>query len=300
MSNLYCIYNQSALYFQSWVINGMDMNQPVSSVIAKQRYNRAKRVLKPFFIPFDHYVTYLGLKNIVKEGPNLIIANHPGIGRDIAAVITAYERKLNILAAHYLFDENIFMQEHIKPALGPRLFQFMYPIAKRFAHFLAKSMQEQEMIPINKEYKGNLVTLAHNIRNAIKYVKNYLLKGRAVVIFQIPYNILKAIRQKKIVDKEPSRYHSYMPQFTPTFGKIAWELYHEHDLIVPITPIGIHGAEGLNPFHKMVINIGKPMDITCCLDENSPQNSVTKFTARLEQRIAGLLQESGLPAPMEL
>jgi len=274
------------------------MNQPVSPVIAKQRYNRAKRVLKPFFIPFDHYVTYLGLKNIIKEGPNLIIANHPGIGRDIAAVITAYERKLNILAAHYLFDENLFMQDHIKPALGPRLFQFMYPIAKRFAHFLAQSMQEQEMIPINKEYKGNLVTLAHNIRNAIKYVKSYLLQGRAVVIFQIPYNILEAIRQKKIVSKEPSRYHSYMPQFTPTFGKIAWELYHEHGLIVPITPIGIHGAEGLNPFRKMVINIGKPLDITASLDETSPQKSVTKFTARLEQRIAELLQESGLPTPM--
>ena len=274
------------------------MNQPVSSVIAKQRYNRAKRVLKPFFIPFDHYVTYLGLKNIIREGPNLIIANHPGIGRDIAAVITAYERKLNILAAHYLFDEKIFMQDHIKPTLGPRLFQFMYPIAKRFARFLAKSMQELEMIPINKEYKGNLVTLAHNIRNAIKYVKSYLLQGRAVVIFQIPYNILEAIRQKKIVSKEPSRYHSYMPQFTPTFGKIAWELYHDHGLIIPITPIGIHGAEGLNPFRKMVINIGKPLDITASLDETSPQKSVTKFTARLEQRIAELLLESGLPATL--
>jgi len=271
------------------------MNQPVSSVIAKQRYNRAKRVLKPFFIPFDHYVTYLGLKNIVKEGPNLIIANHPGIGRDIAAVITAYERKLHCLAAHYLFEENIFMQDHIEPALGPRLFQFMYPIAKRFAHFLAKTMQEQEMIPINKDYKGNLATLAHNIRSAINLVKNYLLKGRAVLIFQITYNILKHIGQKNIVNKEPSQYHSYMPRFNPTFGKIAWELYHEHGLIVPITPIGIHGAEGLNPFRKMVINIGKPIDITACLDETSPQNSVTKFTACLEQRIAALLQESGLP-----
>jgi len=89
-----------------------------------------------------------------------------------------------------------------------------------------------------------------------------------------------------------------MPQFTPTFGKIAWELYHEHGLIVPITPIGIHGAEGLNPFRKMVINIGKPLDITASLDETSPQKSVTKFTARLEQRIAELLQESGLPTPM--
>jgi 1-acyl-sn-glycerol-3-phosphate acyltransferase len=272
------------------------MNQSVSSVIAKQRYNRAKRVLKPFFIPFDHYVTYLGLKNIINEGSNLIIANHPGIARDIAAVVTAYERKLSILSAHYLFDENIFMQEHIKPALGPRLFQFMYPIAKRFAHFLAKSMQEQEMIPINKDYNGNLVTLAHNIRNAINHVKHYLLKGRAVVIFQITYNILKSISQKKVVNKEPSRYHSYLPRFNPTYGKIAWELYHDHGLIVPITPIGIHGAEGLNPFRKMVINIGKPMDITSCLDETSPQDSVTKFTTRLEQRIADLLQESGLPA----
>ncbi|HPC36736.1 MAG TPA: hypothetical protein P5268_06290 [Candidatus Marinimicrobia bacterium] len=283
------------------------MNQPVSAVITKKRYNHAKQILKPLFIPFDHYVTYLGLENIVPKGPNLIVANHPGVVRDIAGIVAAYDRELYFLTAHYLFDEKVFMQEHIKPALGPYLFPILHPIAKRFTRYLIKALQEHEMIPINKEYTGNLVTFAQNLRNAINQVEDYLLKGRAVVIFQINYNILKTIGQEKVTNKEPSQYHSYIPRFNHTFGKIVWKLYHDDGLIVPVTPIGIYGAEGLNPFRKMVINIGKPLDITSCLpvksgscrtdgNEISPQNLFTKFTVCLEQRIAELLQESGLPA----
>ena len=268
------------------------VNSPVSK---KNQYNRAKRILKPVFLPFNRYITYHGLENIIRKGPNLIVANHPGIGRDIAGVVTAYERQLHFLAAHYMFDEEVFLQKHIKPALGPVLYRFLSPVAKRFSGYLTGKMKELNMIPINKEYSGNLAIFAVNMRAAVTRVKEFLLNGRAVVIFQITYNILRTIGQKKIVDKEPSKYHSYIPRFNRTFGKIAFELYKDHGLLIPITPISIYGAEGLNPFKRMVLNIGKPMDISTCQEANLKQDPVSLFTARLEHMVADLLVEAGLP-----
>ena len=259
------------------------------------RYNRAKRILKPLFIPFDHYVRYFGLKNIIKDGPNLIVANHPGMGRDIAAVITAYRRPLHFLSAHYLFDENLLLNTHIKTALGPTLFKLLYPVALRFSRYLPKILKEQEMIPINKQYDGDLAKFARQLRQSINQVKNYLIQGQAVVIFQITYNILKSIGQKQIVDKEPSEFHPYIPRFNPTFGKIAYELYTGHNLLVPVTPIGIHGAEGLNPFKKMVIHIGKPLTIVPCLQNQDGRDPITRFTSELERRVAELIIATSLP-----
>lgn len=263
--------------------------------INRIKYNRAKRILKPLFIPFDHYVRYFGLKNIIKDGPNLIVANHPGIGRDIAAVIAAYRRQLHFLTAHYLFDENLLLNTHIKTALGPVLFKALYPVARRFSRYLPKILKEQEMIPINKQYDGDLAKFARQLRQSINQVKDYLLQGRAVVIFQITYNILKSIGQKRIVDKEPSEFHPYIPRFNPTFGKIAYELYSDYNLLVPVTPIGIHGAEGLNPFKKMVISIGKPLTIAGCFQNHNGKDPITQFTNDLERRVAELIIATGLP-----
>ncbi|MBN2601938.1 MAG: hypothetical protein JXR87_08095 [Candidatus Marinimicrobia bacterium] len=264
--------------------------------IQRIKYNRAKRILKPLFIPFNHAVNYIGLKNIIKHGPNLIVANHPGMGRDIAGVLTAYQRQLYFLAAHYLFDADILLNTHVKPALGPVFSKILFPLADRFSHYLPKVLKEHEMIPINKHYDGDLASFARQLRKSIEQVKHYLLQGRAVVIFQITYNILKSIGQKQIVDKEPSEFHPYIPRFNPTFGKIAYELYTDYNLSVPVTPIGIHGAEGLNPFKKMVVNIGQPLTIASCHQKTIGKDPVTLFTTSLERRVAELISTSGLPA----
>ena len=95
--------------------------------------------------------------------------------------------------------------------------------------------------------------------------------------------------------KKPSEYHPYIPKFHPTVGKIVYELYQEHGLKIPVSPISIYGAEGLNPFKRMVLNFGKPIDITSCTDTNTVGNPINNFTRCLEKYVADLLIESGLP-----
>jgi hypothetical protein len=255
-------------------------------------YNRAKRILKPLFMPFNHFVTFIGKENRINSGPNLIVANHPGFGRDIAGVINGFDRQLHVMAAHYLFDRKVFMKEHIEPALGSTWFKLMYPIARSFAGYFTRKMNRLEMIPINKDYHGDKKELSNNIRKAIDIVKDYLFKGKAVVMFQIPLDMLKTISRKTASFKIKSQYHEYLPKFNPTVGKIVYELFQNHDFVVPVTPVSIYGGEGLNPFRRMILNIGPSLDIVSSLDNQSNRNPVTDFTNRIEKRVADLLVES--------
>lgn len=257
---------------------------------AQRKYDRAKAILKPIFVPFRHSIIIKGLENILESGPNLIVANHPGIGRDVAGVCLTYRRRLYFLAAHYLFDESELLLKHIKPALGEVLFRILYPIARKFASYLSRQMQELEMIPINKEYQNDRRKLVTNLREALNKVKEFLTKGRAVVIFPIRYNLLNTIGRKSIVSREPSKYNPYIPQLSSTIAKIIFELWREHGLNIPVTPIAIARAEGLNPFRRMRVNIGAPLTIQECLAKCQNVNPVTYFTDLLERYMSELLE----------
>ncbi len=259
----------------------------------KIEYDKSKRILKPIFIPFSRYVSYVGRENIVNEGPNLIIANHAGIGRDIASILTAVDRQLYFLSSHYMFDKMLLL-EYVKSTLGQPLYLITYPFTFLFAKYLSEKLIKFEMIPINKSYYGDKIELTKNIRQSIDKVKEYLLKDRAVVIFQSRLDMLKTIGHREIMFKKHSDYHYYIPKFHPTVGKIVYELYKEHGLKVPVSPISIYGAEGLNPFKRIVLNVGKPTDITSCIDNNTFGNPINNFTNCLEKMVADLLIESGL------
>lgn len=256
---------------------------------AQRHYDSAKAILKPFFIPWSRCLIVKGSENIITQGPNLIVANHPGIGRDVASVVLAYKRRLVFLAAHYLFDEEEFLQEHIRPALGEPLFHILYPIARKFAHFLARQLNELGMIPINRDYQHDRRQLVVNLRQALEAVKRSLKRNQAVVIFPIRYNLLNTISRRTITVREPSRYSTDLPRINSTIAKIVYELWQECRLAVPVTPIAISRGEGLNPLRKIVVNVGAPLSITEILRDGSQINPLIAFTDRLEKALASLL-----------
>lgn len=263
-----------------------------SAAKSQRKYDRAKAILKPIFIPFQRLVKVHGLENIIESGPNLIVANHPGIGRDVAGVCLTYRRRLYFLAAHYLFDESKFLQKHVKPALGAVLFRALYPIARKFAIYLSSQLRELEMIPINREYKNDRRKFVANLRESLDQVKDFLIKGRAVVIFAISYNLVETIGRKAIISREPSKYNPYIPRLSSTIAKIVYELWMERNLSVPVTPIAISRAEGLNPFRRMRVNIGAPLTIQESLTDDQITNPIAQFTDQLERYIGELLGQS--------
>jgi 1-acyl-sn-glycerol-3-phosphate acyltransferase len=259
----------------------------------KTDFDRAKTILKPIFIPFNKYISYIGCENIVKDGPSLIIANHTGIGRDIAGILTVVDRQIYFLTSHYMFNKRELLQ-YIKTTLGRIIYYISYPFLFIFAKYLSEKLTQLEMIPINKSYSGDKIELTKNIRQSIEKVKEYLLKDRAVVIFQSRLDMLKTIGHQEITFKKQSGFHHYIPKFHPTVGKIVYELFQEHGLKVPVSPISIYGGEGLNPFKRMVLNVGEPITITSCIESSTIGNPINNFTQCLEKKIADLLIESGL------
>jgi hypothetical protein len=203
-----------------------------------------------------------------------------------------YERHLHVMAAHYLFDRNIFIEEHIEPALGPTWYRIMYPVARSFAGYFTRKMNRLEMIPINKDYKGDKKELSYNLRKAIDIVKEFLINQKAVVIFQTPVDMLKTIGRRTTSLKSASKYDDYIPKFNPTVGKIIYELFNNDNLLVPVTPVSIYGGEGLNPFHNMVLNIGPAMNIKSSMNNESDKSPVTDFTDKIERKVAQLLTDS--------
>jgi hypothetical protein len=108
--------------------------------------------------------------------------------------------------------------------------------------------------------------------------------------------MLKTMGKQKVQYKSSSNYHHYIPNFNSTVGKILVELYNESGLIVPVTPISIYGAEGMNPFKRAVFNFGEPMDILPFVEPKDGSNAALDFTDRLERTVADLLIASGLPS----
>jgi hypothetical protein len=257
----------------------------------RTNYETAKDKLVPWFIPIKKKITYIGLENVITEGPNIITGNHPGIGKDIAGILTAYEkRQLYFTASEFLFTKETTIAE-AKNYFGLLGYKILSPIINPLAEFLSSKMTELEMIPIKWRYNGNYKELAPAIRKSVEMAKDYLRKDRAAVFFQMAVNVARQRNINGEKYKDRSKYHNYIYPFNNTVAKIAQELYKE-DILVPVTPIAFYGGTGISPFKRMTMIIGRPAYISEFMDLKVP---VSEFTGFLEQQVAQMLVDIGIP-----
>jgi len=262
----------------------------------REKYDAAKEKLLKFFVPFDNII-YTGLENKIEEGPNLIIANHPGIARDIGSLLKLYTRPLFFTPRKELFDKNElnqlikdFYKRHLSKygsITATLINKMLTPIRNVFSDYVPKIMKETKMISIDLNNHKDKRAAVKNLRESIEKIKTYLKNERAVVIFQTPISMINGNE----TEREISQYHDYLYKFNTTCAKIVNEIYKEDKKIIPITPISIYNAEGLNPFKRMKVNIGKAMTIEPYLKE---ENLIIELTQDLEKTIATLLEKSGL------
>ncbi len=241
---------------------------------------------------FGDKTTYIGKENIFKENKKeekgrIIVVNHPGVGKDIAAIIKLHlkeNQQVFFTARKELFDKkefftliedyfkkNLFRQTIFLPFLPPR------PLAKAFSNYLPQILIKTGMIPVDIKNESNREAKRTNI-NAVKKIKDYLLKGRTIVILQ--YN----------PEQIKSKYHSYLLRCDDTAAKLALHIYkRERETVVNIIPTSIYNAAGLLPLKDIVVNIGKEMNILPYLKEKNP---IPVFTDSIEEKMACLLKES--------
>ena len=217
-----------------------------------------------------------GQENFVKKGPNIIIGNHIGTFKDIAAVYKVVPRPVFFMANRMLFDKdefNFLIRKHFRlhlKSLAPFLEFLVSPLRDYIVNYISTNISKVGTIPVDLYRKKRL---------AIKACQEYLKKGRAIIALQGHGRIVK------------DSFHPYVSSFKRGVSVISYNLFREEQVKVPVTPMAIFGTQTplLVPA-KIKVNIGEPMYITDYIG-NGLNESTHRFREALESRVKILLAE---------
>lgn len=218
-----------------------------------------------------------GAANWVLEGPNIIVGNHIGSYKDVAALFRVVPRPIFFTANKEIFDKEAFyllirryLKRHLRD-FGWTVDRMITPLKYLFARYISSNIAKIGTIPANmrpelKKEKGETVARCAEI----------VRSGRALITLQGRGRL-----QKKAANP-------YVDRFRRGAAFIAYSLYHDHQLNVPVTPLAFYGTHipVLVP-GKVLVNVGRPMFIGDHVAGGIAE-SVEKFRAALEARVKEL------------
>jgi len=241
-----------------------------------KRIEPVVRRLSNFFL-LGKKIEVKGKENFVKSGPNIIIGNHMGSYKDIAVLFKIIPRPIFFTANKIIFSKdefNLLVRKHLKRHLkrfGLCIDLIINPIKSLFVQFISTNIAKVGTIPVDL-YAGK--------RLAIERFQEYLKKGRAVIALQ---------GRGRINKKSPN---PYITPFKRGPSIIAYNLYKNDGISVPVTPLAMFGTQV--PFvipGKIRINVGNPMYITDYLGGRGEEEAIDKFKNALESTVNALFLE---------
>ncbi len=242
----------------------------------QKRIEPAARRLS-FFALLGKRILVKGNENIIKSGPNIIIGNHIGTFKDIATLYKIIPRPIFFTANKMLFDKNEFnflirkhLRRHMKN-LAPLLNLLLKPLKSYITHYVSTNIGKVGTIPVDIYKKSRLATVA---------CQDYLKKGRVIIALQGRGRVMKR------------SLHPYVSSFKKGTSIIAYNMFREEGIRVPVTPIAFFGTHVplLIPA-KIRVNVGEPMFITDYLASEFNE-SVNRFKEALERRVKQLFVEA--------
>lgn len=247
-------------------------------------YRKTGRLISNLFLLPNRFRVH-GLGNKIEAGPNIIVANHTGAGKDTAALYRIYKRMVFFCASHYLFNWKDFDKEirenYMRLLISNSTMRkvvnlLLFPVRRFFVRFSAPRIKAIGCIPVFNSKEVLNSEWARRNRELKNLIKSYLLDHRAVILLQA--NLRQA-----------SEFNSYIRKFKHGAAKIALELFREYNgFEVPITPVSIYGAEGLITIGSPVsIRVGKPMTVKPFLSRANPAVALTET---LEKRVAEMVE----------
>jgi 1-acyl-sn-glycerol-3-phosphate acyltransferase len=217
-----------------------------------------------------------GEKNIVPEGPNIIVGNHCGTFKDGATIFKIMPRPIFFTANKMIFNKeelSALVTEHFQihlKSFGNFLNLALSPILSRLINFVTSALPRAGTIPVD---------LTRQKRLAIQKCQEYLEKGRAVIALQ---------GNGKISKNNPN---PYVSPFRKGPSILSYNLYTEENIPVAVTPMAFFGTQ--SPVFipgKIKVNIGEPMYIADYM-ANDFAATVEKFRAAMERRVRDLFME---------
>lgn len=228
------------------------------------------------FLLIGKKVEVMGEKNIVHEGPNIIVGNHCGTFKDGAIIWKIIPRPIFFTANRMIFNKDeltLLVKEHFQlhmKTVGYFLNLALSPITSRLINFVSSNLPKAGTIPVDLTRRKKL---------AIEKCQEYLKKGRAIIALQ---------GNGKIVKNDPNPYVS-------TFRKgpsiLSYNLYTEENIPVAVTPLAFFGTQ--TPVFipgTIRVNIGEPMYIADYM-EGDFISSVERFRVAMERKVLELFME---------
>jgi 1-acyl-sn-glycerol-3-phosphate acyltransferase len=217
-----------------------------------------------------------GAGHFVLEGPNIIVGNHCGSFKDIAVLFRSVPRHIFFTANRQIFTQEEFdalirkyLARHFGE-LGVAANSMLRPIKTAMVRFVSSNIQKVGTIPVD---------LAAGRESTRLQISRYLEKGRAVIALQ---------GRGHVQLKAP---HPYISRFQPGTPAIAYALYQEAEISVPVTPLAIQGSH--QPWGvpgTIRVNVGEAMHIREFVG-GPARDIVERFRRALEVRVRALFLE---------
>lgn len=246
-------------------------------------YEQEFEYLRPFIdratrlFVFPKKIDLRGAENFVREGPNVIIGNHSGSYKDVAVLLRTAPRMIYFTANRMIFDRESaseLVRTHLHRHMGKfgGLIHFILkPVYAFLVSFISGHIARIGSIPVD---------LYGSRRASVLACQDYLRQGRAVIALQ---------GRGRVVPSDP---HPYVAGFRRGVSIMAYNLYKESGLDVPVTPLSIFGTHIMWGVPATIkVNVGPPLHIR---DHWTGEevSTVEAFRAALERTVAGLFRES--------
>jgi len=245
----------------------------------EEEYKRIEKVvlfLSRLMI-FPKKIDLRGTENFVREGPNIVTGNHIGSYKDVAVLLLTKPRMIYFTANKMLFsqtaaDELVLRHLHRHMGnFGGFLHILLKPFYSYMVNFVSGHVTKVGTIPVDMYGKRN---------DAILKCQDYLRKSRLII----------ALQGRGRVDPEDA--NPYIKPFRRGVPIMAYNLYREQGLSVPVTPLSVFGSHVLwGVPGRIKVNVGPPMFIK---DYWAGVEAVTveRFRAALENTVSRLLLQS--------
>lgn len=218
-----------------------------------------------------------GGENFVREGPNIIVGNHIGSFKDVAIMYQVVPRMIYFTANKMIFDRaeaSELVLRHLHRHMG-RFGGFVHlllnPFYSYMVHFVSGHAAKIGTIPVD---------IYGSRRESIHKCQDHLREGRAVIALQ---------GRGRVHPRDPN---PYVKSFRRGVSIMAYNLYKEEGLSVPVTPLSIFGTHIMwGVPGRIKVNVGRPLWIKDHWGGGEAE-TVERFRTALERRVSGLLYES--------
>jgi hypothetical protein len=170
-------------------------------------------------------------------------------------------------------DFDLLIRKHLRRHLkefGVMVNSVLRPVKYLFIRFISSNIARVGTIPVD---------LVSSKREAMNLCVDYLLKGRAIVTLQGRGRV------------NPGAPHPYVPPFRRGASILAYILYNEHGISVPVTPLAMFGTQKPWAIPSWIrVKVGEPMFINPYMSSDFDR-SVGDFKNALESRVKSLFYE---------